>query len=91
MRFVLVILCLVLLFGLNVTRDGIELPRVKLRDYVQRSYTFRIITRDEIIQVGVLKLTIFQVIYLMYNLYREYLFYPKRSSKSDQCSNSRDA
>lgn len=46
---------------------------------------------DEIIQVGVLKLTIFQVIYLMYNLYREYLFYPKRSSKSDQCSNSRDA
>lgn len=45
-RFVLVILCLVLLFGLNVTRDGIELPRVKLRDYVQRSYTFRIITRD---------------------------------------------
>lgn len=46
---------------------------------------------DEIIQIGVLKLTIFQVIYLMYNLYREYLFYPKRSSKSDQCSNSRDA
>lgn len=46
MRFVLVILCLVLLFGLNVTRDGIELPHVKLRDYVQRSYTFRIITRD---------------------------------------------
>lgn len=31
-RFVLAILCLVLLFGLNVTRDGIELPYVtKLR------------------------------------------------------------
>lgn len=36
MRFVLAILCLVLLFGLNVTRDGIELPRVKVQNYVQR-------------------------------------------------------
>ena len=35
-RFVLAILCLVLLFGLNVTRDGIELPRVKVQNYVQR-------------------------------------------------------
>lgn len=35
-RFVLAILCLVLLFGLNVTRDGIELSRVKVQNYVQR-------------------------------------------------------
>lgn len=42
MRFVLAILCLVLLFGLNVTRDGIELRYVtKLRTRVHVSNVIR--------------------------------------------------
>lgn len=41
-RFVLAILCLVLLFGLNVTRDGIELRYVtKLRTRVHVSNVIR--------------------------------------------------
>lgn len=41
-RFVLAILCLVLLFGLNVTRDGIELLYVtKLRTRVHVSNVIR--------------------------------------------------
>lgn len=58
MRFVLVILCLVLLFGLNVTRDGIELPRYEIMYNVRIRFEL-LLGIDEIIQVGVLKLTIF--------------------------------
>lgn len=58
MRFVLVILCLVLLFGLNVTRDGIELPRYEITYNVRIRFEL-LLGIDEIIQVGVLKLTIF--------------------------------